>query len=184
MKVKVLIADKFPEKYIQQMKDLDLEVIYEPKLGEKDLVESAKEVDILVVRSTIVNEATINNSINLNLIIRAGSGVNNINIQAANKKGIYIANCPGMNAVAVAELAIGLMISLDRSIPDNVIDFQNGIWNKDKYSKGNGLKGIRLTFAGTRSSRRSNCFASPGESFTSLIITYSNVTRARASSAT
>jgi D-3-phosphoglycerate dehydrogenase len=148
MKIKVLIADKFPDKYIQQMKDLDLEVIYEPKLGEKDLPGSAKEVDILVVRSTVVNEATINNSKKLNLIIRAGSGVNNINIAAANKKGVYVTNCPGMNAVAVAELAFGLMLSLDRFIPDNVQDFKNGVWNKDKYSKGKGLKGKTLGVIG------------------------------------
>ena len=148
MKLKVLVADKFPEKYIQQMKNLDLEVIYEPKLGEKDLPQAAKEADILVVRSTVVNEETINNSKKLNLIIRAGSGVNNINIAAANKKGIYVANCPGMNAVAVAELAIGLMLSLDRLIPDNVADFRKGIWNKDKYSKGQGLKGKTLGIIG------------------------------------
>lgn len=148
MKIKVLVADKFPDKYIQQMKDLELEVIYEPKLGEKDLPEAAKDADIIVVRSTVVNEETINNSEKLNLIIRAGSGVNNINIAAANKKGIYVANCPGMNAVAVAELAIGLMISLDRFIPDNVSDFRNGKWNKDKYSKGKGLKGKTLGLIG------------------------------------
>lgn len=148
MKIKVLVADKFPDKYIQQMKDLDLEVIYNAKLGEKDLPEAAKDVDILVVRSTIVNEETIIKSEKLNLIIRAGSGVNNINIAAANKKGIYVTNCPGMNAVAVAELAIGLMISIDRSIPDNVSDFNKGIWNKDKYSKGKGLKGKTLGLIG------------------------------------
>uniref|UniRef100_A0A7V3E857 D-3-phosphoglycerate dehydrogenase n=1 Tax=Ignavibacterium album TaxID=591197 RepID=A0A7V3E857_9BACT len=148
MKLKVLIADKFPEKYIQELKDLDLEVIYEPKLGEKDLPKAAEDVDILVVRSTIVNEETINNSKKLNLIIRAGSGVNNIAIAAANKKGVYVANCPGMNAVAVAELTIGLMIALDRFIPDNVYDFRNGVWNKDKYSKGKGLKGKTLGIIG------------------------------------
>lgn len=148
MKLKVLVADKFPDKYIQQMKDLDLEVIYNAKLGEKDLPEAAKDVDIIIVRSTIVNEETINNGKKLNLIIRAGSGVNNINIAAANKKGIYVTNCPGMNAVAVAELAIGLMISLDRFIPDNVSDFNKGVWNKDKYSKGKGLKGKTLGLIG------------------------------------
>lgn len=148
MKLKVLIADKFPDKYIQELKALDLDVIYEPKLGEKDLPKAAEDVDILVVRSTVVNEETINNSKKLNLIIRAGSGVNNIAISAANKKGIYVANCPGMNAVAVAELTIGLMIALDRFIPDNVSDFRNGIWNKDKYSKGKGLKGKTLGIIG------------------------------------
>jgi len=148
MKLKVLVADKFPDKYIQQMKDLDLDVIYNPKLGEKDLPQEAVDVDIIVVRSTVVNEETINNGKKLNLIIRAGSGVNNINIAAANKKGIYVTNCPGMNAVAVAELAIGLMISIDRFIPDNVSDFNKGVWSKDKYSKGKGLKGKTLGLIG------------------------------------
>ena len=64
MKLKVLIADKFPDQYIKEMEALDLEVVYSPKLGENDLPEAAKDVDIIVVRSTIVNEATINNSKN------------------------------------------------------------------------------------------------------------------------
>jgi D-3-phosphoglycerate dehydrogenase len=148
MKVKVLIADKFPEEYIQQMKDSDLEVIYSPKLGEIDLPEAAKDVDILVVRSTVVNADAINKSTHLNLIIRAGAGVNNINITAANQKGIYVANCPGMNSIAVAELAMGLIISLDRRIPDNVVDFRSGKWNKGEYSKAEGLFGKNLALVG------------------------------------
>lgn len=135
MKMKVLIADKFPDQYVQKLIDHDIEVIYQPKLGENDLPEAAKEVDILVVRSTKVNEETINNSKQLNLIIRAGAGVNNINIAAANKRGIYVSNCPGKNSIAVAELAIGLMIALDRRIPSNVIDFKNGKWNKRRILK-------------------------------------------------
>ena len=148
MKIKVLVADKFPDKYIQQMKDMDLDVVYNPKLGEKDLPEAAIDADIIVVRSTVVNEDTINNGKKLNLIIRAGSGVNNINIAAANKKGVYVTNCPGMNAVAVAELAMGMMIAIDRFLPDNVSDFNKGVWNKDKYSKGKGLKGKTLGLIG------------------------------------
>lgn len=148
MKLKVLIADKFPDQYIKEMEDLDLEVIYSPKLGENDLPEASKDVDIIVVRSTIVNETTIKNSEKLNLIIRAGSGVNNINIKAANQKGVYVANCPGMNSIAVAELAMGLIISLDRRIPENVIDFNNGVWNKGLYSKAEGLYGKNLAIIG------------------------------------
>ena len=148
MKVKVLVADKFPEQYIKQIEDLDLEVTYSPKLGENDLPEAIGDADILVVRSTKVNSKTIESGNNLDLIIRAGAGVNNIDIPAANKKGIYVANCPGMNSVAVAELAMGLMISLDRRIPDNVIDFRNGKWNKAEYSKAEGLKGKTLGIIG------------------------------------
>ena len=148
MKVKVLVADKFPDQHIKKMQEMDLDVTYAPKLGEDDLPNEIKENDILVVRSTKVNEQTIQNAKSLDLIIRAGAGVNNINIPAANKKGIYVANCPGMNSVAVAELAMGLMISLDRRIPDNVIDFKNGKWNKAEYSKAEGLKGKTLGIIG------------------------------------
>lgn len=148
MKMKVLIADKFPEYYTNILRKNDIEVIYEPKLGEDDLIEAAKEVDILVVRSTKVNAAAIENASNLNLIVRAGAGVNNINVATANKKGVYVANCPGKNAVAVAELAIGLMISLDRRIPHNVADFKKGIWNKGEYSKAEGLLGKTLAIVG------------------------------------
>ena len=151
MKVKILIADKFPEKYVEELKSLDLDVDYSPKLGENDLPEATKDTDIVIVRSTIVNAETIKSSNNLNLIIRAGAGVNNIDILTANEKGIYVANCPGKNSVAVAELAIGLMIALDRSIPDNVIDFRAGKWNKAKYSKGEGLKGKTLGIIGVGS---------------------------------
>ncbi len=148
MKVKVLLADKFPEKYVEELKSFDLDVEYNPKLGEKDLPEAAKDQDILIVRSTKVNADTINNANKLNLIIRAGAGVNNIDIPAANKRGIYVANCPGKNSVAVAELTIGLMIALDRRIPDNVIDFKNSKWNKAEYSKAEGLKGKTLGIIG------------------------------------
>lgn len=146
--MKVLVADAFPEKYLDEFKEMGLEVIYSPKAGENDLPEAAKEVDILVVRSTVVNSKTIQDSKNLNLIIRAGAGVNNIDVSAANQKGIYVANCPGMNSIAVAELAIGLMISLDRRIPSNVIDFKNGVWNKGEYSKAEGLYGKTLAIIG------------------------------------
>jgi len=146
--MKVLIADKFPDQYIQKLKDAGIDVVYNPKLGENDLPEAAKEVDCLVVRSTNVNADTIDNSKNLSLIVRAGSGVNNINIPAANKKGIYVSNCPGKNSIAVAELAIGLMISLDRRIPQNVIDFRQGKWNKGEYSKAEGLFGKTLAIVG------------------------------------
>ncbi|RMD49724.1 MAG: phosphoglycerate dehydrogenase [Ignavibacteria bacterium] len=145
---KLLIADKLPEKFIEEFKGLGLDVSFEPGLGENDLVEAAKDAEILVVRSTKVNAETINNSEKLSLIIRAGAGYNNINLDAANKKGVYVANCPGKNAIAVAELAIGLLIALDRKIPDNVIDFRNGKWNKATYSKAEGLFGKSIAVIG------------------------------------
>lgn len=146
--MKVLIADKLPELYIKKLEDNGLEVVFEPKFGESDLETALENIDILVVRSTKVNETAIYNANKLNLIVRAGAGYNNINLSAANKKGIYVANCPGKNAIAVAELAMGLMISLDRKIPDNVKDFKKGVWNKAKYSKAKGLYGKTIAIVG------------------------------------
>lgn len=146
--MKILIADNFPEFHIQKLRNSGIEVVYEPKLGENDLPAAIKGIDCLVVRSTLVNEQTIMNADNLNLIVRAGAGVNNINIQAANKKGIYVSNCPGKNSIAVAELTIGLMLALDRRIPHNVADFKAGKWNKGEYSKSQGLFGKTLAIVG------------------------------------
>lgn len=146
--MKVLVADKLPDQYIKKLQDHDLEVIYDPKLGENDLPAAAKDVDIIVVRSTVVNAETIEKAEKLNLIIRAGAGYNNINVAAANKKGVYVANCPGKNAIAVAELTMGLMIALDRQIPDNAADFKAGKWNKAAYSKGKGLFGKTIAIVG------------------------------------
>lgn len=146
--MKILIADKFPEQYLKQFYELGLETVYSPKLTEDELPEAIQDADILVVRSTIVSAGTIKSASNLNLIVRAGAGVNNIDIPAANQKGIYVANCPGKNSIAVAELAIGLMISLDRRIAGNVIDFKRGVWNKAEYSKAEGLFGKTLALIG------------------------------------
>jgi D-3-phosphoglycerate dehydrogenase len=146
--MKVLVADKFPEIYLQQLRELDCEVTYSPKLDEKELPDAAKYADILVVRSTNVTAETISKSESLNLIVRAGAGVNNVDINTANKRGIYVANCPGKNSIAVAELTIGLMIALDRRIPDNVMDFKKGIWNKAEYSHAEGLRGKNLILIG------------------------------------
>src|SRR5262249_36023359 len=67
---------------------------------------------------------------------------------AASTRGIYVSNCPGKNAVAVAELAFGLILSLDRRIPDNVAELREGRWNKKEFSKAAGLFGRTLSLIG------------------------------------
>src|SRR5215218_10060388 len=84
----------------------------------------------------------------LALIVRAGGGVNTIDVAAASRRGIYVSNCPGKNAVAVAELAFALMLALDRRIPDNVVDLRGGRWNKKEFSKARGLFGRTLGLIG------------------------------------
>ena len=84
-------------------------------------------------------------------IVRAGAGVNTIDVPAATSRGVIVANCPGKNSAAVAELAFGLMLALDRRIPDNVADLQRGRWNKKEYSAARGLSGRTLGLLGAGS---------------------------------
>jgi D-3-phosphoglycerate dehydrogenase len=146
--MKALIADAFPEKYITSIQELGVEVEYKPKLKSEELAAAIGAASILIVRSTEVKADCIGTAKNLSLIIRAGAGVNTIDIKSANERGIYVTNCPGKNSIAVAELAMGLLLALDRRIADNVIDLRNGKWNKGEYSKADGVFGKTIGIIG------------------------------------
>ena len=145
----VYIADKLPNKAVDELENLGVDVIYEPLAKSEQLNQGLGDAMVLIVRSTVVSQECIRNSPDLTLIVRAGAGVNNIDLEAASNMGIYVANCPGKNSIAVAELTMGLILSLDRYLPDNVSDFRNGTWNKAAYSKAEGLFGKTLGIAGT-----------------------------------
>jgi D-3-phosphoglycerate dehydrogenase / 2-oxoglutarate reductase len=144
----VYLADKLPEKALQELNGLGCTVRNEPGATTADLDKGIGDAMVLIVRSTVVTGQCIKNSPNLTLIIRAGAGVNNIDQEAASKHGIFVANCPGQNSIAVAELTMGLILSLDRFIPDNVSDFRKGVWNKAGYGKAEGLFGKTLGVIG------------------------------------
>ena len=146
--MEVFVADKLPEEAIDELKEIGVDVNFNPTAGQEDLDKGLDDAGVLIVRSTVVSERCIKNSPQLMLIIRAGAGVNTIDIEAASNFGIYVANCPGQNSIAVAELTMGLILSLDRSLPDNVIDFRKGRWNKTRYAKADGLYGKTLGVVG------------------------------------
>ncbi|MBX2991223.1 MAG: hypothetical protein KF749_08645 [Bacteroidetes bacterium] len=146
--MKALIADAFPEKYISAITESGVAVEYKPKLKAEELAAAIGDSTILIVRSTKVGADCISTAKNLTLIIRAGAGVNTIDMKSANERGIYVTNCPGKNSIAVAELAMGLLLALDRRIADNVIDLRNGKWNKGEYSKADGVYGKTLGVVG------------------------------------
>lgn len=146
--MRVLIADKFEQSGLDGLKRLGCDVVFEPDLKDQALADAvaSREPAVLVVRSTKVNDAAMGPS--LKLIVRAGAGYNTIDVKAATAKGITVANCPGKNSVAVAELTMGLLLALDRRIPDNVVALRNGTWNKKEYSKARGLFGSTLGVLG------------------------------------
>jgi D-3-phosphoglycerate dehydrogenase len=141
MSMKLLIADKFPDKKLGDFRALGLEIEYQPELSLEQLTAAVADKDILVVRGREVPSSVIVAGRNLALILRAGAGVNTIDVAAASERGIYVANCPGKNAVAVAELTMGLLLAVDRRIPQNTADLRAHKWNKKEYSKADGLKG-------------------------------------------
>jgi D-3-phosphoglycerate dehydrogenase / 2-oxoglutarate reductase len=147
--MKVLIADSFPMKYVGEIQNLGGVVEYKPKLKAEELAANIGDSTVLVVRSTEVHADCIAAGTNLSLIIRAGAGVNNIDIKAANSRGIYVSNCPGKNAIAVSELTMSLLIALDRRIVENVVDLRAGKWNKAEYSKADGVFGKTIGVIGT-----------------------------------
>jgi D-3-phosphoglycerate dehydrogenase / 2-oxoglutarate reductase len=148
--MKVLIADKFEKSGLDGLKASGCNVIFEPDLKDDALTVALNSHDpsVLVVRSTKVTSDMVKASDGLALILRAGAGYNTIDVEAASARGIAVANCPGKNAVAVAELAMGLILALDRRIADNTAELRAGKWNKKEFSNAPGLMGRTLGVIG------------------------------------
>ena len=147
--MKILIADKFPDSGQSDLEQAGFEIVYEPELKDDALTSAIKSTaaDILVVRGTKVTGEMLEAG-RLSLVVRAGAGYNTIDVKTASARGIYVTNCPGKNSVAVAELAFGLILALDRRIPDNAIDLRQGRWNKKEYSRARGIFGRTLGLVG------------------------------------
>jgi D-3-phosphoglycerate dehydrogenase len=146
--MRLLIADKLHPRAIEELKSLPVEVVYEPELTKETLEKKIAGFGILVVRSTEVTAAAVEAARQLHLIVRAGAEYSTIDVRAASKRGIYVANCPGKNAAAVAELVMGLVVCLDRRIPDAVAALRAGKWERAEYSVAEGLHGKTMGIAG------------------------------------
>jgi D-3-phosphoglycerate dehydrogenase len=165
--MKVLVADKFEKSGLDGLKAAGCEVVYQPDLKDDALAAAIRDTaaDVLVVRSTAVTGAMLEGG-SLSLVVRAGAGYNTIDVAAASKRGIYVSNCPGKNAIAVAELAFALLLAIDRRVADNVSDLRAGTWNKKEYSKARGLFGRTLGLLGygnigQEMARRAHAFGMP-----------------------
>jgi len=147
--MKVLVADKFEQSGLDGLKAAGCTVVYQPDLKDEALGAAIRDTaaDVLVVRGTPVTGPMLEHAA-LSLIVRAGAGYNTIDVATASRRGIYVSNCPGRNAVAVAELTFALILALDRRIPDSVAELRAGRWNKKEYSKARGLYGRTLGLLG------------------------------------
>lgn len=148
--MKVLIADKFEKVGIDGLKELGCTVVSQPELTASTLPEGLKTHDpnALIVRSTKVTGEALRSGPSLGLVIRAGAGIDTIDVPAASDRGVFVSNCPGKNSFAVAELVLGLVLSCDRRIPDQVADLRAGKWHKSEYAKARGLHGRTMGIVG------------------------------------
>jgi D-3-phosphoglycerate dehydrogenase / 2-oxoglutarate reductase len=146
--MKVLIVDKLSHETVTALEKLHLQVEVRNDLTAENLPGAIADVGILVVRSTKVTADAIRAAHQLSLIIRAGAGVDTIDLAAASGRGIYVANCPGKNTDAVAELAIGLLVAADRRIVDATTSLRNGLWKKKEFGNARGLAGRTLGIMG------------------------------------
>ncbi|MGH9443815.1 MAG: NAD(P)-dependent oxidoreductase [Thermoanaerobaculia bacterium] len=148
--MKILVGDKFEASGLAGLRETGSEVLFEPDLKDDALGARLAETgaDVLIVRSTKVTASILEAAKGLSLVVRAGAGVNTIDLKTASLRGVFVANCPGKNSIAVAELALGLILALDRRIPENVRQLRAGQWNKKEFSKAKGLFGQALGIAG------------------------------------
>ena len=147
--MRILVADRLPERFAQTMRDHGHECVSDAGLTATSLEGSMAGVEVLVVRSTRVPEPVIAAADSLRLVVRAGSGTNTIDCDAATRAGVAVANVPGRNSVAVAELAMGLLLAVDRAIPDSTAALRAGRWDKRAFgSVGMGLHGRPLGVVG------------------------------------
>ena len=147
--MRILVADRLPERFVNAMRSRGHECVVEAGLTEASLPGSVGDVDVLVVRSTRVTASVFAAADSLRLVVRAGSGTNTIDCDEATRAGVLVANVPGRNSVAVAELTLGLLLAVDRAIPDNTSELRAGRWDKQRFGTvGRGLYGRSVGIVG------------------------------------
>jgi len=134
--MKILIADNVSTRALEVLKaQKTWEVVFLPKKANATVEEEIRDADALVVRSaTKATAALLERAGRLRVIGRAGSGVDNVDLDAATRKGIVVMNTPGGNAVSVAEHTMGLILALARRIPEADSLLKRGQWEKKKLT--------------------------------------------------
>jgi D-3-phosphoglycerate dehydrogenase len=135
---------------VDGLRELGCTVVSNAEVKAEELPALIRETDphILIVRGKKVSADALKAGTALSLVIRAGAGIDTIDVEAASGLGVFVSNCPGKNSIAVAELVMGLLLACDRRIPDQVSDLRHGQWKKGEYSKARGLHGRRLGIVG------------------------------------
>ncbi len=131
---RVLVSDQVEDVGLDILRDEGFEVDYLPGLTAGELLQRIGQYRALVVRSsTKVTSEVIERAGNLRVIGRAGTGVDNIDVKAATRKGILVINTPGGNTVSAAEHTVSMMLSLARNIPQAHMSLTSGKWDRKQF---------------------------------------------------
>ena len=148
---RVLISDKLDGKGVRMLEQATgvIDVDNKPGLKPDEQAKIIGDYDGLIVRSaTKVNAALLQNATRLKVVIRAGIGVDNIDVKACAAKGIVVENTPRGNVISAAEHAIALMMSMARQVPQASATTKSGVWEKSKFM-GTEITGKTLGIIGT-----------------------------------
>jgi D-3-phosphoglycerate dehydrogenase len=146
--MKIVIADDLPSTAVDLLRAEGWEVDARVGRPAEQLAHDLADADALVVRSaTRVTAPVIDAAPRLRVIARAGTGVDNVDVNAASARGVVVMNAPGANSISVAELAIGLMLALARHVPAADAAMKQGKWEKKKFM-GEELRDKTLGLAG------------------------------------
>ena len=128
---KVLVSDPIADKGIEILEDAGFEIIYNPNPSNDELQSYSRDINAWVVRSgTIISAKYLKDARNLQVIGRAGVGIDNIDINEATNQGIIIMNIPDGNTISAAEHTIAMMMSLSRNIQIGHEGILEGLWNR------------------------------------------------------
>lgn len=149
MTYKVLCTDGFAEAGLTELQRSPVvDTVFEKSMSHDELLKRISEFDGLIVRSaSTVSRDVIEAGVNLKIIARAGVGIDNIDLEAATEKGIYVVNAPEGNTTSAAELTFAFLLSLARHVPQASNSMQKGEWEKKKYM-GTELSGKTLGIIG------------------------------------
>lgn len=132
---KVLISDPITAAGVELFKEAGFEVEVKTDHTKEELIAKIKDFDALIVRSqTKVTAEIIAAADKLRVIGRAGVGVDNVDVEAATKKGIIVLNAPDGNTISTAELSVAMLLALSRNIPQAHASLKNGAWDRKKYT--------------------------------------------------
>ena len=146
--MKVLVCDPIANEGIEMMRQAGIEVDVKTGLTPEELERTIGDYDVLVVRSaTKVRKPLIKAARNLKLIVRAGVGLDNVDVECAQARGIEVMNTPAASSNAVAELTVGYLFALARHLPQATTSLRAGKWEKKKFD-GSEIAGKTLGLVG------------------------------------